>query len=156
MVFGDGPERHTVLAQIEDQRLSESIDAPGFAPAQEVEGRLRRALCLLFPSAREGYGIIVAEAAAAGTPTIIVAGPDNAAAELVEDGVNGFVARTADARELADAILRVHEAGQPLRESTSDWYRRNRSRMSLAVSIDRVAALYASLSHVDENAANEA
>ena len=47
---------------------------------------------LVNPSAREGFGLVVAEAAADGTPSVVVAGEDNAAAELVIDGVNGFVA----------------------------------------------------------------
>ena len=44
-------------------------------------------------------------------------GADNAAVELVEDGVNGVVAASAEPEELARAILRVHEGGRALRES---------------------------------------
>ena len=45
-------------------------------------------------------------------PCVVVAGPDNAATELVEDGVNGVVAPTASADDLGGAIARVHaEAG---------------------------------------------
>ena len=59
---------------------------------------MRRALCLLLPSRREGYGLVVVEASARGTPSVVVAGEDNAAVELVEEGVNGFVAPRADPR----------------------------------------------------------
>ena len=52
---------------------------------------------MLLPSRREGYGMVVVEAAARGTPSIVVAGEDNAATELIEEGVNGFVAPSADA-----------------------------------------------------------
>jgi len=38
---------------------------------------------------------VVIEAAAHGTPAVVVAGPDNAAAELVSEGENGFVAPSA-------------------------------------------------------------
>ncbi len=52
------------------------------------------------------------EASAHATPSIVVAGEDNAATELVEDGVNGVVVASADDPEaIADAIVRVHEAG---------------------------------------------
>ena len=60
-------------------------------------------------------------------PVVVVADPDNAAAELVEEGVNGTVARSADPGELAAAILRINEGDEPLRASTVDWYRRNAS-----------------------------
>jgi glycosyltransferase involved in cell wall biosynthesis len=142
VVFGDGPERERVLGQIREHGLEDAVEAPGFAEAERVHDELRTALCLLFPSAREGYGIVVVEASAVGTPTVVVEGPDNAAADLVEDGANGVVARSADPGELADALVRVAEAGPSLRESTAAWFRRNRTRLSLDTSIDAVVDVY--------------
>ena len=75
----------------------------------------------------------------------MVAGPDNAAVELVEDGVNGFVAASAEPVDLADAIVRVYQAGPALRESTRDWFRRNAQRLSIASSLERVSAAYSEL-----------
>ena len=43
--------------------------------------------------------MVVVEAAARGTPSIVVAGEDNAAVELIEEGVNGFVVASADAQD---------------------------------------------------------
>ena len=54
---------------------------------------MRRASASLFPRTREGYGLVVVEAAARGTPSVVVADEDNAAVELVDDGDNGVVAR---------------------------------------------------------------
>jgi glycosyltransferase involved in cell wall biosynthesis len=68
--------------------------------------------------------------------------PDNAATELVEEGVNGFIAASASPEDLADAIVRVHDAGQELRESTGQWFVRNAKRLSIAHSLDTVAAAY--------------
>ena len=141
-IFGDGPERAALLRLIDESGLDGAIRAPGFVAGELVEDAVKRALCLLFPSRREGYGLVVVEAAAVGTPTVVVDGPDNAAAELVEDGVNGFVAKSADPEDLGDAILRVHQAGPALRESTADWFRRNRKRLSLETSVERVLAVY--------------
>ena len=73
---------------------------------------------------------------------MVVDAPDNAAVELVEDGVNGFVAKSAKPEELSEAILRVHSAGSALRESTAGWFRRNRERLSLETSVERVLAVY--------------
>ena len=63
-----------------------------------------RAMCMVLPSRREGYGLVVIEAAARGTPSVVVEGPDNAAVELIEEGVNGVVAASASAEDLAAAI----------------------------------------------------
>jgi glycosyltransferase involved in cell wall biosynthesis len=142
LVLGDGPERGAVLAAIERLGLGDVVEAPGFVPTELVEQALARALCLVLPSAREGYGLVVVEAAAAGTPSIVVRGEDNAATELVEDGVNGFVADSAEPEVLARAIVRVHEAGGALRESTAAWFGANAERLSLGASLERVAERY--------------
>jgi glycosyltransferase involved in cell wall biosynthesis len=141
-IFGDGPDRAEVLRLIEALGLDGAVAAPGFAAAEEVQGSLRQALCQLFPSRREGYGLVVVEAAALGTPTVVVEGPDNAALELVVDGENGVVARSADPQDLADAIMRVHAAGPELRSSTVEWFRRNRKRLSLETTVDALQDVY--------------
>ena len=75
-------------------------------------------------------------------PTIVVDRPDNAAVELVEDGVNGVVAASASPADLADAIVRVHEAGPAIRTSTAEWFARNAQRLSIDASLDVVVAAY--------------
>jgi glycosyltransferase involved in cell wall biosynthesis len=107
-----------------------------------VQEAFSRALCLVLPSRREGYGLVVVEAAARGTPSVVVAGDDNAAAELVVDGENGFVAASAEPEELAAAILRVHEAGPALRERTVRWFAHNAERLSLEGSLETVLEAY--------------
>jgi glycosyltransferase involved in cell wall biosynthesis len=141
-VLGDGPERPAVLAAIADHGLGDVVEAPGFVPTEVVEHDLARALCMVLPSSREGYGLVVVEASAAGTPSVVVRGEDNAATELVEEGVNGFVAASASPDDLAAAIVRVHEAGAELRSSTADWFARNARRLSIDASLDRVSASY--------------
>jgi glycosyltransferase involved in cell wall biosynthesis len=143
-IFGDGPDRSEVLRRIAELGVDHDVVAPGFAPADEVEAALRKALCLLLPSRREGYGLVVVEAAARGTPSIVVRDPDNAATELIEEGSNGFVADSADPDALADAILRVHEAGLPLRQRTAVWFRANARRLSLENSLETILAAYES------------
>lgn len=120
VVLGDGPMRSRVLEAIAKAGAQDFVEAPGFVSASEVEDALGRATCHLLPSSREGYGLVVIEAAALGTPTVALAGPDNAAVELIEAGVNGLVAP--DAEALAEAIVEVHERGEALRGSTTKWF----------------------------------
>lgn len=143
VIYGDGPDRSVVERLVAEQGLAGTISLPGFVSAEEVDRALERALCMLLPSRREGYGMIVVEACARGCPSIVVAGPDNAATELIEEGVNGFVAASTDADELGRAIVAVHEAGGTLRESTSAWFARNARRLSVDQSLERVLETYA-------------
>ena len=69
-IYGDGPERPEVLAAIAEHGLEDVVEAPGFVDEAVIEDALARALCLVLPSRREGYGLVVVEALAKGTPSV--------------------------------------------------------------------------------------
>jgi glycosyltransferase involved in cell wall biosynthesis len=143
-IYGDGPDRARVRELIDELGLDGACEAPGFVPRERLEQALVRSLCLVLPSRREGYGLVVVEAAARGVPSVVVPAPDNAAVELVEDGQNGVLARSAEPDDLAAAILRVHEAGPALRLATAAWFARNARRLSLEQSLETVLRSYRS------------
>jgi glycosyltransferase involved in cell wall biosynthesis len=140
--YGEGPERARLREAIAEHGAGDFVDAPGFADAAVLDADMRRALCVLLPSEREGYGMVVIEACAHATPAVVVAAPDNAAVELVQDGVNGAVAASADAETIARAIVRVHEAGMAMRQSTARWFAENAGGLSLESSLEAVLASY--------------
>ena len=144
LILGDGPERTRVLRAVAAAGLADRVRVPGIVPSDEVAAALARALCLVLPSRREGYGLVVVEASAHGTPSVVVAGPDNAAVEMVEEMVNGTVAPSASPADLAAAILRVREGGAGLRSSTAAWFANNAKRLSLDSSLAVVSAAYRS------------
>ena len=119
-IYGDGPDRDELLERIRSGGLAGVVDAPGFVDGDTVDAALSRALCMVLPSRREGYGLVVVEASSRGTPSVVVADPDNAATELV----------------------RVHDAGPGLRASTADWFNENAARLSIETSLARVTARY--------------
>jgi len=121
-LFGDGQQRATVQDAINSSRLHDLVELPGFVTQAELVTALRDASCLLNPSRREGYGIVVVEAAAVGTPAILVAAPDNASVELITPGINGLVAASTEPDVLGRAIIEVVKAGAALRATTYAWY----------------------------------
>jgi glycosyltransferase involved in cell wall biosynthesis len=141
-IFGDGPDRPAVQAAIAAEGLDGAVTAPGFVAGEQVERAFARALCMVLPSEREGFGLVVVEACAHGVPAVVAAAPDNAATELVDDGVNGVVAPSSSPADLADAIVRVHAAGAALRESTAEWFAVNGPRLSLERSLAMVVDSY--------------
>jgi len=142
-IYGDGPERAKVAAEIRRLGLEEVVSVPGFVNGETLEHAFARAMCLVLPSRREGYGRVVIEAAARGVPVVVVDGPDNAATELVEESVNGTIAASAEPEELGAAIVRIQGAGTALRDSSADWFRHNAERLSLHRSVGVVQAAYA-------------
>jgi glycosyltransferase involved in cell wall biosynthesis len=141
--LGEGPERAALQAAIAEHGLGETVSFRGFVPAGEVEQLMQNALCVLLTSRREGYGLVVVEAARWGTPSVVLASEDNAATELIEEGVNGYVAPRAQAERVADAIVRVSQEGMGLRESTASWFATNADHLSLESSLRAVLASYA-------------
>jgi len=150
IIFGDGPERARVLAEIDRLGLRDVIACPGFVPWAEVDAAMRRAMCLLLPSQREGYGLVIVEAAARGTPSIVTRDPDNAAAELIEPARNGLVAESAEPAVVADAIVAVHQLGPRLVHSTGAWFTRNAAWLSIDASVARIEQTYAELRRGNE------
>jgi glycosyltransferase involved in cell wall biosynthesis len=127
LILGDGPERGRVLEAIAALGLADAVRAPGFVAAGEVADALARATCLVLPSVREGYGLVVIEAAA----------------ELIDDGENGVIADAPTAEALAAAIVRVLRSGGELRTSTRGWFGRRAASLALDESVDAVVRGYA-------------
>jgi glycosyltransferase involved in cell wall biosynthesis len=141
-VYGDGPDREAVEAAVRANDLDGAVRVHGFVDGDTVDAALAHALCLVLPSRREGYGLVVVEASSRGTPSVVVADPDNAATELVDEGENGVVATSASPEDLAAAILRVRDAGPELRERTAAWFARNAQRLSIDSSLETVLRYY--------------
>ena len=111
-----------------------------------MEAAFARASCVATASEREGYGLIVVEAAARGTPSVVVAGAENAATELVTDGVNGIVARQATPAALGAAIVEAVRRGPALRDTTLAWFTEHADELRIERSIELVLERYAGTS----------
>nr|WP_244630568.1 MULTISPECIES: glycosyltransferase [unclassified Microbacterium] len=122
IVLGTGPSSDAVRAEVRRVGGDEWTDFPGFVSDAELDTLLHGALCLANPSRREGYGLVVVEANAHGTPVVLVADEGNAATELIDDGVNGVVAPSTRPDDLARAIRAVADGGDDLRRTSRAWY----------------------------------
>ena len=129
-IVGSGPEREKLDELISRLGLQDCVTVTSSLTEADLAGAMAGAACLLHPSRREGYGLVVVEASRHGTPAVVIDAPDNAAVELVDDGVNGVLVPSADPADLAAGVVLCLAGGQPLRQSTRAWYehaRRNRS-----------------------------
>ena len=141
--LGEGPERAALDAAIIEHNLQGVLSARGFAETDTVDAEMRTAMCMLVTSRREGYGLVVVEAAARATPSVVLAGEDNAATELIVEGINGKIAGSSDPEAVADAIVAVHDAGIAMRASTARWFAENAAALSLESSLSKVLEIYA-------------
>ncbi|WP_448809368.1 glycosyltransferase family 4 protein [Agromyces bauzanensis] len=138
VVAGSGPETAAARRAADSAGVADVMRFVGRVSDDELDRLLATAAVLVNPSVREGFGLVVAEAASHGTPSVVVAGEDNAAAELVVDAENGFVAASVAPDVLGDAIARAVTGGVELRRSTAAWFARERRERSLDRSVGEI------------------
>lgn len=122
VILGTGPSSDLVRAEVRRVGGESWTDFPGFVSDAELDRLLHGAAALVNPSRREGYGLVVVEANAHGTPVVLVADEGNAATELIDDGVNGVVSPTTRPADLARAIRDAVDGGDDLRRTSRAWY----------------------------------
>ncbi len=101
-VATDDPEGQRVFESLCDAR-EDRIHILSVQDSALVNALQRRAAAVLQKSIREGFGLTVAEAMWKGTP--VVGGDVGGIRHQIEDGVNGFLVRSAD--EAADRLVRI-------------------------------------------------
>ncbi len=100
-IFGDGPERAALEAQIDRLGLRGRARLPGRTP--DVYGELGRAGIFVLPSRFESFGIALCEAMACGLPVVSFDCPTGPA-EIITAGEDGLLVKNGDAAALAAAL----------------------------------------------------
>jgi glycosyltransferase involved in cell wall biosynthesis len=105
-IVGGGPEKTALLKLSEKLAICNNVEFAGFQEYEVLIRKLKASKVLVLPSSREGFGMVVIEAFACGVPVVTVREKYNAAQELVDNEVDGFVVGLAD-REIAAGVDRV-------------------------------------------------
>ncbi|ADZ09559.1 glycosyl transferase group 1 [Methanobacterium lacus] len=107
MVVGDGPERSRLEGLCKELELTATVEFSGFMEGyNELISIMKSSEVLVLPSEREGFGMVVVEANACGTPVVVVDYPMNAAKDLVQEGRNGYISKP-DPEDLAQTIIKT-------------------------------------------------
>lgn len=106
LVFvGDGPLRLEMERFVAERRMAH-VYFLGFRNQTELPACYGMADVLVLPSGFEPWGLVLNEAMCFGLP-VIVSDRVGAAADLVRDGVNGFIYPAGNIHALADRLQRV-------------------------------------------------
>lgn len=106
IIIGDGPERGRLTELTVTLGLQDNVKFTGFLDYGEVIAHMKASKVFVLPSTREGFGIVVVEANACGLPVITAKHERNAAADLIDEGKNGFKCELSE-KELAEKILAI-------------------------------------------------
>ncbi|WP_160163395.1 glycosyltransferase [Haloferax elongans] len=101
VITGAGPERDTLEQLVKSRGLEESVEFAGFV--DNVYKYMSNADVFVLSSLNEGFGMVIAEALACGTPVVSTDCPSGPA-EILADGKYGSLVPVGDADQLSTAI----------------------------------------------------
>ncbi len=136
VIVGQGPFRQALIKLVEELKLTGQIELPekdlyyfSHNPRDQKVALMQAAWFQVHPSVKEGWGMVITEAAACGTPTIGTAVTGQV--DAIEDQVSGLLVSAnpsveelaaAMRRLLTDTLLRQHlSQGAIKRAATYSW-----------------------------------
>ncbi|WP_130860495.1 glycosyltransferase [Gracilibacillus phocaeensis] len=128
-IYGFGDLQKDLEALIKKLKLTNNVKLLGFT--SDPIKNYREAACSILTSDCEGFGLVLTESLAIGTPTISYDckyGPK----DIIRDGVDGYIVPKGNKKELAEKIISVMKDNE-LREKLS----KNALQASERFSIDR-------------------
>ena len=122
-IYGNGSQKEKLLELIEDKKLK-TIKINDFA--NNIKEKYQESSIFVLSSRYEGFGLVLLEAQACGLPCVSFnckEGP----AEIIDDGVNGYLVDCYDYMQLANRINELIENPKELKEfakqAKKDLYR---------------------------------
>ena len=106
VIIGDGSERKNLENLVKKLNLEERVEFLGEIPNERIPEYLAGADCFVLPSLKEGFGIVVLEAMAAGVP--VVASKVGGIMDIIEDGKTGLLVEPGNSEDIAKAIREAH------------------------------------------------
>ena len=145
VILGEGPERPRLESLRAGLQLESCIDMPGAATQSEVRQWWQLAGVAVLSSRSEGMPVSLMEAAACGVPAVA---PDvGGIPELIVHGETGLVTPAGDARAFADALDEMLGDERSRLEMGRAARRRAEACFSRTTQIDRLLAVWSSISN---------
>lgn len=112
-IYGNGNMQDDLETLIKQLNLGNNVFLKGYS--LDIYQAYSMAACSILTSRQEGFGMVIAESMAAGTPVIcydIKYGPK----DLIENEKNGFIVPNNDRKSLADRIIKVMKSDKTRQE----------------------------------------
>ena len=142
LLFGTGPLEAELKARAGHYtNQSGTVTFAGFRP--DLRAFLGRSDVLVHPATREGLGVSLLEAQAAGVPVVAFAA--GGVPEAIADGVTGLLAPPGNPAALAEAVIRLLDDPNLRRQFGTAAAARIRTEFSPAPMVDAYLTLYREL-----------
>jgi len=127
VLLGDGELRPELEKLRSELGLEPCVLMPGFTQYEELPGYYAAAGAFIHASTTEQWGLVVNEAMASGLP-VLVSNRCGCAADLVQDGVNGWTFDPTNEEQIAELMMRISsdedgrlKMGARSREIIAEW-----------------------------------
>lgn len=124
-LVGSGEMEGELMSWVRERNLSSKVLFQGPVNPRKIMSEISQADLLVLPSRWDGWGIVVNEALMAGVPVIV--SDMCGAADVVKEGINGYVFKSDDAEELERKLslfLNNKTSWSKMREASKDVGRR--------------------------------
>lgn len=138
MILGQGDGRPSLESLVKELELEEDVALPGFV--ENPYKYMKRAGVFVLSSAWEGFGNVLVEAMAVGTPVVATDCPSGPS-EILDKGRYGPLVPVGDHRALANAIVDVLLDNNVRSEKA----RQARIQRAMEFSVDRIISRYQAL-----------
>ncbi|WP_105401016.1 glycosyltransferase family 4 protein [Neorhizobium sp. T7_12] len=101
-IVGEGPLRSELASLAREFAVEDRVEFLGRVSDARLAGIYAQASLFAMPSSKEGFGIVFLEAWLHGLP--VICGTEDAAAEIITDGVDGYAVNAWDIEALAAKI----------------------------------------------------
>ncbi|MHC1635417.1 MAG: glycosyltransferase family 4 protein [Candidatus Methanospirareceae archaeon] len=114
IIVGTGPEEERLRKMAADIE-----DVVFYAPMsyEKLVALMKSSWIFVLPSVKEGQGIVLLEAMAAGTPPIAVKAPGSGVVDVIKDGYNGILVSLRDIKEGMEKLLKGGDIYEELRRN---------------------------------------
>lgn len=106
-IIGQGEEYKQLQAQAEKLGIAHCVHFEGVIPSAQIPTRIQRSDLLILPSRWDGWGLVVNEALAVGTPVIV--SDRCGASDVIKDGENGYIFTSENIADLQTKLIQILE-----------------------------------------------
>ena len=138
-IFGTGEDEASLRAKVAARSLENRVQLVGGLPHAKVLQLMGESDAFVMPSYGEGFGIVYIEAMAAGC--VAVGSVGEGIAEVITDGVNGYLVPAADTEALIARLRAILHSGSDVEAVRLRGIQTARA-MTWAVNAERCTALY--------------
>lgn len=146
LIGGHGPLRSYHEFLVRKLGVSRNVIFTGYIPHNEVPNYYAACDVSVIPSIIEAFGVVAVEAMACGKP--VVGSNVGGIAEVIEDGIDGLLAKPKDPKDLAEKILCLFENPDMMKKMGMNGREIVIQRFDVDKRIEKMIKLYLDLMRV--------